>query len=40
VKEFMKFPDRTISSPEAIESFFEEEEKKLVEIEADELLAR
>jgi len=36
----MKFPDRTISSPEAIESFFEEEEKKLVEIEADELLAR
>ena len=36
----MKFPDRTISSPEAIESFFEEEGKNLVEIEADKLLAR
>lgn len=40
VKAFMKFPDITISSSEAIESFFEEEEKRLVEIEGDELLAR
>ena len=37
----MKFPDQTISTPKAIESFFKEEEKKLVESkEACELLAR
>ena len=40
VETFMKFPDRTISTIEGIESFFKKEEKKLVEIEADELLAR
>jgi hypothetical protein len=37
----MKFPDRTTSTAEAIESFFKEEEKKLSEIkEPNDLLAR
>ena len=41
VETFMKFPDRTISTIEGIDSFFKEEEKKLVEIkDANELLAR
>ena len=41
VETFMKFPDRTISTMEGIESFFKEEEKKMLEIkEANELLAR
>lgn len=37
---FMKFPDKTISAIEAFTSFFNEEEKKLMEIEPDEILAR
>jgi len=41
MEEFMEFPDRTISTAEAIESFFKKEEKKMLEIkEADELVAR
>jgi len=37
---FMEFPDRTISTAEAIESFFKKEEKMLEIKEADELVAR
>jgi len=37
---FMKIPDKTISSPEGLISFFKEEEKKLMEIEPDEVLRR